>query len=291
MQNFRVSYSALNGQPGLVSTWAHLPAQYAPLPGLGMPLWSGLNPAMSSMIMPQMVQLKSLNGLYDATKLNPETIFSNGTNGLVTLKYQPQISKPAQTSADSQLSHEKIGSKRTLDTDTKKDSSSRKRKKNFGNEEKKKSGYRGVFWNSRSRVWVASITLNGNKKHLGVYDDEKTAAIAYDKEALQLKGPFAIVNFSDSAKRFLKVGSTKGNDDLTSIIESKRRQRKTAEKVSKYRGVCWNKYNQSWKSCIKVDGKNKHLGYFSCEIEAAKTYDASALLHRGKKAKLNFPKA
>mmetsp|Transcript_8102 Transcript_8102/g.10571 ORF Transcript_8102/g.10571 Transcript_8102/m.10571 type:complete len:453 (-) Transcript_8102:79-1437(-) len=146
-----------------------------------------------------------------------------------------------------------------------------------------KSPYRGVFWNNQSKVWIASITAGGRKKHLGCFDEEKEAALAYDREAIKLKGSLATVNFSSSAARF-KAEETSGI-----IIESTRHIRKRAEKTSKYRGVCWNKYNQCWKACIKVNGKNKHLGYFSSEVDAAKAYDAFSLEHRRKKAKLNFP--
>jgi len=146
-----------------------------------------------------------------------------------------------------------------------------------------KSSYRGVFWNNQSKVWIASITVNGRKKHLGCFDSEMEAAQAYDREALKLKGALATVNFSDSAER-LKAEQSSGI-----IIETTRHVRKRAEKTSKFRGVCWNKYNQSWKACIKVNGKNKHLGYFTNEIDAAKAYDKVSLQHRQEKAKLNFP--
>lgn len=146
-----------------------------------------------------------------------------------------------------------------------------------------KSSYRGVFWNNQSKVWIASITVNGRKKHLGCFDSEMEAAQAYDREALKLKGALATVNFSDSAER-LKAEQSSGI-----VIETTRHVRKRAEKTSKFRGVCWNKYNQSWKACIKVNGKNKHLGYFTNEIDAAKAYDKVSLQHRQEKAKLNFP--
>jgi len=34
---------------------------------------------------------------------------------------------------------------------------------------------------------------------------------------------------------------------------------------NKYRGVTWNKRAKKWDACIKIDGKNKHFGYFKIE--------------------------
>mmetsp|Transcript_5780 Transcript_5780/g.7593 ORF Transcript_5780/g.7593 Transcript_5780/m.7593 type:complete len:391 (+) Transcript_5780:208-1380(+) len=147
----------------------------------------------------------------------------------------------------------------------------------------KKSKYRGVFWHSRGRAWVASIMVNGKSSHLGYFDDEIEAAFAYDKEAIRLKGPTAIVNFSDNTAR-IHLQNNRLNSKNTS-----RHSKKRAERTSEYRGVCWNKCNSSWKSCIKIKGKNTHIGYFDDEVDAAKAYDFKAIQVRGEKANLNFP--
>ena len=41
---------------------------------------------------------------------------------------------------------------------------------------------------------------------------------------------------------------------------------------SKYTGVYWNKNAKKWKAQIKINGKQKHLGYFNSELEAAEAY-------------------
>jgi len=42
--------------------------------------------------------------------------------------------------------------------------------------------------------------------------------------------------------------------------------------TSKYIGVCfYNKYKK-WRAQIKINGKQKHLGYFICELEAHQVY-------------------
>ena len=47
--------------------------------------------------------------------------------------------------------------------------------------------------------------------------------------------------------------------------------------TSKYIGVYWAKNNKKWKAGVRVEGKNKHLGYFECEEEAARKYDSVAV--------------
>ena len=56
---------------------------------------------------------------------------------------------------------------------------------------------------------------------------------------------------------------------------------------SKYKGVSWNKYNGKWLSMIDIKSKNKYLGYFNNEIDAAKAYDKAAKEIYGNNAVLN----
>tara|TARA_R110002072_G_scaffold8144_1_gene42745 strand:- start:150 stop:620 length:471 start_codon:yes stop_codon:yes gene_type:complete len=41
---------------------------------------------------------------------------------------------------------------------------------------------------------------------------------------------------------------------------------------SEYTGVHWYKRTKKWMSQIDINGKNKNLGYFTCELEASKAY-------------------
>ena len=42
--------------------------------------------------------------------------------------------------------------------------------------------------------------------------------------------------------------------------------------TSKYLGVNWDKVNNKWLSTIHINGKNKYLGRYTDELEAAKAY-------------------
>jgi len=48
------------------------------------------------------------------------------------------------------------------------------------------SGYRGVCWDKSKNKWLAGITINRRKKHLGRFDSPTLAALRYDAEAYRL---------------------------------------------------------------------------------------------------------
>ena len=66
-------------------------------------------------------------------------------------------------------------------------------------------------------------------------------------------------------------------------------QKKPKGKSSKFRGVCFNKQIGSWRAYFgDSNGKQKHLGYFDDEEEAARAYDAAAIENGYNPEALNF---
>lgn len=64
------------------------------------------------------------------------------------------------------------------------------------------SKYKGVMKRSDYvSKWRARIRFNGKLIHLGNFDNEIKAAIAYDKKAIELFGEFACVNFPTDNQR------------------------------------------------------------------------------------------
>jgi hypothetical protein len=59
---------------------------------------------------------------------------------------------------------------------------------------------------------------------------------------------------------------------VTSTIQNRNRE-KQKETSSKYIGVSWNTHKQKWIASVKPNGPRVFLGYFVCEITAAKTRD------------------
>ncbi|WP_419791233.1 AP2 domain-containing protein [Staphylococcus chromogenes] len=62
-------------------------------------------------------------------------------------------------------------------------------------------------------------------------------------------------------------------DNLTTEGNKQRWSRPRINSSSRYKGVSWYKYHNKWRAGIRVQGKRKHLGFFSSEWEAAQAYN------------------
>ncbi len=58
---------------------------------------------------------------------------------------------------------------------------------------------------------------------------------------------------------------------------------------SRFKGVCWDKAKQRWVVYIRHNGRNRFVGQFADEVEAARAYDRAAHELFGEYAYLNFP--
>ena len=113
------------------------------------------------------------------------------------------------------------------------------------------SKYTGVTWYNASNKWLAQIAINSKKKNLGLFETEDEAHETYQK-----------------ALKMLNEG------DLSFM--------KPKEFSSKYKGVSWQKDRNKWVSRIKINGKQKNLGSFTSEEDAADAYQkALKMYHEG----------
>lgn len=60
------------------------------------------------------------------------------------------------------------------------------------------SQFRGVCWSKAAEKWVAYISHDKKRKHLGTFADELSAAKAYDAAAISIFGKFAAPNFMEN---------------------------------------------------------------------------------------------
>jgi hypothetical protein len=59
----------------------------------------------------------------------------------------------------------------------------------------RKSRFRGVIWDKNSRAWRAKLSVKGKLMHVGLFEDEREAAIAWDKKAIEIRGHRTRLNF------------------------------------------------------------------------------------------------
>lgn len=145
------------------------------------------------------------------------------------------------------------------------------------------SKYKGVSWSKRDKAWIVQTHINGESKYLGSFSNEDKAAKHYNDEILRL-APSKMKNLV-----FLnKIGKDNSAHELEDVKRSSTQFRRHKSSTSQYKGVRLERKSGGYVSFIYNDGKEKYLGYFNCQIEAAKVYDKKAKELFGEKAILNF---
>lgn len=139
------------------------------------------------------------------------------------------------------------------------------------------SQYTGVAWSNKYQLWSSHY----DKRFLGYFNNEKTAAKVRDAYAILDSPDFIITNFD---KRLYTP------DRVRKIIRANKDRRiKKRKSILKYRGVrCFTHRNlkKPWQTFYK-----QHIGYFNTAKTAAHVYDAY-LLHNNPNALVtNFDKS
>ncbi|XP_059301954.1 AP2-like ethylene-responsive transcription factor At1g79700 [Lycium ferocissimum] len=147
--------------------------------------------------------------------------------------------------------------------------------------------YEAHLWDKAS--WNVTQKKKGKQVYLGAYDEEESAARAYDLAAIKYWGTSTFTNFpiSDYEKEIEIMQTVTKEEYLASL---RRRSSGFARGVSKYRGVARHHHNGRWEARIgRVFGnKYLYLGTYSTQEEAARAYDIAAIEYRGINAVTNF---
>lgn len=104
---------------------------------------------------------------------------------------------------------------------------------------------------------------NGIKKNLKIHH-----AVAY-----------AFIGNRPMGKVIDHIDNDKSNNNLSNLRYISNRINCSKDKigVSRYTGVTWDKKLKKWCSKIRLEGRQRHLGYFEKEIDAYKAYEKELL--------------
>ena len=112
----------------------------------------------------------------------------------------------------------------------------------------------------------------GKKKHLGLFNTRKQAAVAYDHAVHKHRLQTSSLNFP-----------TMKHD----LNKEPKGRKKYKVGITGYRGV--SKKRKRFGAEITVDGEQTYLGTFDTDTEAARAYDQAIQQYNLPIAKLNFP--
>ena len=149
------------------------------------------------------------------------------------------------------------------------------------------------------------LKVNLTKGHFAIVDCEDLAKVNHDSWH-SLKGKYAVCRRNKTIHYMHReiIGCADGfeTDHINGNGLDNRRsnlrqathsqngmnKQKSPSGTSKYRGVSLYRPRGKWQSQIKLNGKNRGLGHFKNELDAALAYDSAAQLEHGTFAKLNF---
>jgi hypothetical protein len=121
------------------------------------------------------------------------------------------------------------------------------------------------------------------------YDNSRNCVMAVwkNEEGKKIVAPIAklmmdldgktVIHYKDGNPLNLKRENI---DCITKKVSHQKQKKQSTSSglptTSIYKGVSWSKFANKWSAYIKMDDKKKHLGYFTEEIQAAKTYNEAA---------------
>lgn len=133
---------------------------------------------------------------------------------------------------------------------------------NFGRVKSLKFNKERLLKQSVNVYGYMSLSLNKKGKQ-NTFKVHQLVAMAFLGH--KLNGMKYIVDHIDNDK-------LNNNVDNLQVVSNRINSSKDRKGSSKYTGVCWDKATNKWITKIYINGKNKTLGRFDCEIKASLTY-------------------
>ena len=142
------------------------------------------------------------------------------------------------------------------------------------------SKYAGVFLIKATSKWQAQITIEGKDRYIGCYENEEEAAIDYARAVFKYKGENALVKARELTLSAIAI-------DLSDVPPQQpipKRKGHIKEGASKYTGVSFSKTINKWTATIMIEGKNRRIGDYVNEEEAAIDYARAVFKYKGQEA-------
>lgn len=141
---------------------------------------------------------------------------------------------------------------------------------------------------SQYRWWVLS---KGNGRHVAATwtkGSHKTRTRIYMHRLIMGAAAHLVVDHINHDA----LDNRRANLRLCSTLQNNlnRRKRRTPGATSIYKGVCWDAEYHRWCAQIRLGGRNRKIGRYASEKEAAIAYDRAARRDFGQFACLNFPR-
>ena len=127
--------------------------------------------------------------------------------------------------------------------------------------------------------------INSNGYAVTSYRDSngKWKAMKMHRFILNLNKGDSLVDHRDT----IRINNQKYNLRIASFVENLRNQKINKNNKSGFKGVRLHKPSNLYIAQIGINGKQKHIGYFKCPVEAAKAYNEAAIKYFGEFARLN----
>ena len=141
------------------------------------------------------------------------------------------------------------------------------------------SKYVGVSFHKANK-WKAQIMIEGKEHHIGLYENEEEAAIDYARAIFMYKGQEAL----DKAR---EQNSYESGIDLSDVPPQQpipKIKGHIKEGSSNYIGVFFDKSMSKWMAKVSIEGKQRFIGYYINEEEAAIDYARAVFKYKGKEA-------
>ncbi|KAK1739959.1 hypothetical protein QTG54_009718 [Skeletonema marinoi] len=128
--------------------------------------------------------------------------------------------------------------------------------------------------------WQAQIMIDGKVRLIGCYEREEEAAIDYARAVFKFKGQGAL----DKARETKEQNSF--IIDLSDVPPQPPIPKSAScvkEGASRYTGVSFDKRMNNWTAQISIEGKQRHIGYYENEEEAAIDYARAVFKYKEKR--------